>query len=69
MAKLKIPKNVAPSSAHPDGFDHSTPNEQGYVNVVENLILDDVKYKEFLGLPKKSEPRNCKMLLAKMRTV
>jgi len=43
MAKLKIPTRVA------NGFDHSTPNERGYVNVVENLILKPQKYLEFLA--------------------
>jgi hypothetical protein len=48
VAKLKIPKNVPVSATHPDGFDHDTPNEQGYVNVTRNLILNENNYVKFL---------------------
>lgn len=41
MAKLKIIDND-------DGIARRRPNVQGYVNLVENLVLDPARYSEFL---------------------
>jgi hypothetical protein len=52
MAKLKIP---TPDPTKPDGFDHDRPNVQGYVNVVDNLLIQNT-YKDFLDADEDDRP-------------
>jgi hypothetical protein len=52
MAKLKIP---TPDPTKPDGFDHDRPNVQGYVNVVDNLLVQRT-YRDFLDADEDDRP-------------
>lgn len=52
MAKLKIP---TPDATKPDGFDHDRPNVQGYVNVVDNLLIQ-ANYNNFLKADEDDRP-------------
>jgi hypothetical protein len=65
MAKLKIPK---PDATKPDGFDHDMPNVDGYVNVVDSLLVQ-ATYKDFLDADEDDRPEKLQSYASKGGTV